>query len=147
LDIIDIAILEADITNEEIRSAVFDMSPWKAPGPDRFLAGFYQHSWDSPCVILVKNIWKAPSGIAMVNQTDICLIPKVDQPEFVSQFWPISLGNTIYKISLTVVHSMHMARGSKEYFAIKVDLSKAYDRISWEYIWRVLVEIKLPDYY
>ncbi|PNY05313.1 ribonuclease H [Trifolium pratense] len=57
-------------------------------GPDGFPAGFYQHSWDtvgqSVCDF-VKNIWKAPSGIAMVNQTDICLIPKVDQPEFASK--------------------------------------------------------------
>jgi hypothetical protein len=106
LDIIDIASLEADITNEEIRSAVFDMSSWKARGLDGFPAGFYQHSWDtvgqSVCDF-VKNIWKAPSCIAMVNQTDICLIPKVDQPEFVSQFRPISLCYAIYKIVSKVV--------------------------------------------
>jgi hypothetical protein len=35
-------------------------------------------------------------------------------------------------------------RGKKGAFAIKVDLSKAYDKISWEFIWRILYEIKIP---
>jgi hypothetical protein len=38
-----------------------------------------------------------------VNQTDICLIPKVPQPEFVNQFRPISLCNTIYKVVSKVI--------------------------------------------
>jgi hypothetical protein len=33
-----------------------------------------------------------------VNQTDICLIPKTTNPEFINQFRPISLCNTIYKV-------------------------------------------------
>jgi hypothetical protein len=176
--------LGAEFTDNEIKSAVYDMNPWKAPGPDGFPAGFYQYSWDivgaSVCDF-VKNVWRSPSDIAMVNQTDICLIPKVDQPELISQFRPISLCNTIYKIVSKVivtrlkivipklvspfqtgfvpgrniheniivakemVHTMHRSKGRKGYFAIKVDLSKAYDKLSWEFVWRVLVEIKLPD--
>lgn len=27
---------------------------------------------------------------------------------------------------------------------IKVDMSKAYDRLIWDFIWRTLVEIELP---
>jgi hypothetical protein len=160
------------------------MSPWKAPGPDGFPAGFYQKSWEtvgSTVCDFVRNVWTKPSNISMVNQTDICLIPKIDQPEFVSQFRPISLCNTIYKIVSRViverlkecipnlispfqtgfvpgrnihenivvakemVHSMNKMKGRKGYFAIKVDLSKAYDKLSWEFIWRTLSEIKLPE--
>jgi hypothetical protein len=36
-------------------------------------------------------------------------------------------------------------RGNKGTFAIKVDLSKAYDKISWDFIWRILCEIKIPQ--
>jgi hypothetical protein len=43
------------------------------------------------------------SHIVSVNQTDICLIPKVPQPEFVNQFRPISLCNTIYKVVSKVI--------------------------------------------
>jgi hypothetical protein len=40
---------------------------------------------------------------------------------------------------------MHRRRGNKGTFAIKVDLSKAYDKISWDFIWRILCEIKIPQ--
>jgi mannosylglycoprotein endo-beta-mannosidase len=48
-------------------------------------------------------------------------------------------------IAKEMVHTMHRMKGKKEAFAIKVDLAKAYDKISWEFIWRILVDIKLPD--
>jgi hypothetical protein len=37
-------------------------------------------------------------------------------------------------VAKEMVHSMHMAKGRKGYFAIKVDLSKAYDKLSWEFV-------------
>ncbi|MCI31597.1 hypothetical protein A2U01_0052809, partial [Trifolium medium] len=93
--------LEANITYDEVKKAMFDMKPWKAPGPDGFPAGFFQRSWDvvgGAVFDFVVQVWSNPSSIAMVNQTDICLIPKVMQPQFVNQFRPISLCNTIYKV-------------------------------------------------
>lgn len=35
-------------------------------------------------------------------------------------------------------------RGKRCAFAIKVDLYKACDKLSWEFIWRTLVQIQLP---
>ncbi|CAI8595323.1 unnamed protein product [Vicia faba] len=58
------------------------MSPWKAPGPDGFPARFYHK----------------PSDIMHINKTDICLIPKVNQPQNVSQFCLISLCNAVHKV-------------------------------------------------
>jgi hypothetical protein len=160
------------------------MQPWKAPGPDGFPAGFYQKSWDTvgnSVYRFVDEVWHNPSQIADVNHTDICLIPKVSNPEYVKQFRPISPCNTIYKIVSKIIverlkvclpsiispyqtgfvpgrniheniivakemaHTMHRMKGKKGAFAIKVDLAKAYDKISWEFIWRILVEIKLPN--
>jgi len=43
------------------------------------------------------------------------------------------------------VHSMHKMKGKRGYFAIKVDLSKAFDKLSWEFSWKALLEIKLPE--
>jgi hypothetical protein len=98
--------LGAPIQNEEVKRAMFSMNPWKAPGPDGFPAGFFQKSWEvvgSNVCDFVKEVWRNPSHIATVNQTDICLIPKVQQPEFVNQFRPISLCNTIYKVVSKVI--------------------------------------------
>jgi hypothetical protein len=176
--------IDAPVNEEEVKNAVFNIHPWKAPGPDGFPAGFYQKSWDivsSNVYRFVDNVWKNPSSIADVNQTDICLIPKVVKPEYIHQFRPISLCNTNYKIVTKVIverlkeciatlispfqtgfvpgrnihdnivvakemaHSMHQMKGRKGAFAIKVDLAKAYDKLSWEFIWRVLMEIGLPE--
>jgi hypothetical protein len=82
------------------------MSPWKAPGPDGYPAGFYQQAWDiiKPSVFeFVSQVWMNPCLLDEVNYTDICLIPKVAQPEYVNQFRPISLCNTLYKIVSKVV--------------------------------------------
>jgi hypothetical protein len=98
--------LAAPITQEEVRSAVFNMHPWKAPGPDGFPAGFYQKSWDvvgENVRKFVEKVWSEPSALSEVNHTDICLIPKVSQPDHIRQFRPISLCNTNYKIVSKVV--------------------------------------------
>lgn len=72
------------IEDDEVKRADFCMSPWKAPGHDGFLVGFY-----------VKHVWLSPSILKDINYTDICLIPKVEHPEFVNQFRLISLCNTL----------------------------------------------------
>ncbi|KAK2367897.1 hypothetical protein QL285_081140 [Trifolium repens] len=43
-----------------------------------------------------------------------------------------------------MLHTMTRMRSRVGFFAIKVDLSKAYDRLSWEFINRVLIEVNLP---
>jgi len=89
------------VEDDEVKSAIFSMSPWKAPGPDGFPVGYYQKFWGivgrSVCDF-VKSVWSNPQLLKDVNCTDICLIPKVDQPEHILQFRPISLCNTLYKI-------------------------------------------------
>lgn len=37
--------LEAEVTNDEIKTALFAMEPDKAPGPDGFTARFLQNCW------------------------------------------------------------------------------------------------------
>lgn len=48
-------VLCAPFSEDEIRKAVFDMHPSKAPGPDGFTALFYQKLWP----IIGKDITKA----------------------------------------------------------------------------------------
>ena len=114
---------------------------------------------------------------ANLNHTFITLIPKVKNPEFVSEFWPISLCNVLYKIFSKVLanrlksiipkiitkhqsaftksrlildnilvafeslHSMQKHTGKNDFMAIKLDISKAYDRVEWPYLVAVMKKI------
>lgn len=40
---------------------------------------------------------------------------------------------------------MRKKRGKKGYMSIKIDLEKAYDRISWKYMEKVLQEVQCPN--
>jgi hypothetical protein len=81
--------LSRQISKEEIKIALFQMGPWKAPGPDGYPAGFYHRNWkviEHSLCSFIYQMWNHPHNIASINQTDICLIPKIDKPEFVNQF-------------------------------------------------------------
>ena len=93
-------------TADEVRRALFMMGPNKAPGPDGFTAGFYQHHWDivGPCVTrAVLNFLNGGELPPDVNSTTIVLIPKCKNPQNLKQFRPISLCNVVYKICSKVI--------------------------------------------
>nr|KYP38810.1 Transposon TX1 uncharacterized [Cajanus cajan] len=47
-------------------------------------------------------------------------------------------------ITQEVIHSMKYKSGRKGWMAIKIDLEKAYDRLSWEFIRETLTDIGIP---
>ena len=91
---------------EEVFQALRTMAPLKAPGPDGFQAFFYQKYWTlvgrSVCdlVLGVLNGGHLPEGL---NDTFLTLIPKVDNPQKVTQFRPIGLCNVAYKLITKVL--------------------------------------------
>jgi len=98
--------LSANINFMECKRALFDMGPLKAPGEDGYPALFFQKCWDTIAGSLfnfVSQVWINPSPISSINNTLIIMIPKVDKPDFVSQFRPISFCNVIYKIISKVI--------------------------------------------
>ncbi|KAH1123276.1 hypothetical protein J1N35_006436 [Gossypium stocksii] len=141
----DVDFLGKGVTNEEIKSALFDMAPLKAPGSDGFQAAFFQIQWDNIVGVL---------------------IPKVPNPGDFSQFRPISLCSVLYKLVMKIIanrfksifskiigqeqagfiagrsivdnviiaqevlHSMR-AKKQSQWMAIKIDLEKAYNRVLW----------------
>lgn len=92
--------LGQEFSAEEVKEAGFGLDSWKAPGLDGFPAGFFQNSWEIVSQNLAdfaKQVWLNPVSISDINYTDICLIPKIPNPELVSQFRPISLCIATYK--------------------------------------------------
>lgn len=88
------------ICDDEIFEVVNGIGALKAPCPDGFHAVFYKKCWDvvGPSVInLVKDFFLNGSSLSLIIHTNIALIPKVNNPEIVANFKPISLCNVSYK--------------------------------------------------
>ena len=93
--------LEELFMEQEVEKALFQMAPTKAPGVDGFNAGFFQTHWQLVKGCVVNAVLGFLNGGEMpeeVNRTLLVLIPKVTNPQDLSQFRPISLCNVLYKI-------------------------------------------------
>ncbi|XP_050386206.1 uncharacterized protein LOC126802601 [Argentina anserina] len=154
------AALSHPITLPEVKQALFSIGALKAPGHDDAF----------------KNC-SIPQGL---NHTIITLVPKVEGPQHMVNFRPISLCTTIYKViskiivarirplmmnlispnqvsyvpgrnisdnimvAQEILFKFKKSSGKQGFFAWKVDLSKAYDRLSWNFIEMVLYDAKFP---
>ncbi|GLT78653.1 hypothetical protein SLA2020_501810 [Shorea laevis] len=172
------------ISNEEIKDAIFSMSAYKAPGSDGLQPVFYQLNWSIVSDRLyefVKTAFQEGSFERSLNDTLICIIPKMAQPEKLNQLRPIGLCNVAVKAITKVmvnrlrpilvdilsptqsafipgkgchdnivivqeaIHSLKKCKGKVGNFIMKIDLEKAYDRISWDFLRWVLQDLGLPS--
>nr|GEZ25651.1 RNA-directed DNA polymerase, eukaryota, reverse transcriptase zinc-binding domain protein [Tanacetum cinerariifolium] len=104
--------LERDVSNEEIKRAVWDCSIDKAPMLDGF----------------TFEISKGG------NSSFITLIPKVPNANMVKDFRPISLIGSLYKVIAKVLANRLVTNKKKQSMIFKVDFEKAYDSVRWDFI-------------
>ncbi|GKD47616.1 RNA-directed DNA polymerase, eukaryota [Tanacetum coccineum] len=93
--------LECEVSNAEIKKAVWDCGTDKAPGPDGFSFGFYRRFW----YLIEKDVCDAVRYFFIngefsngCNSSFIALIPKIPDANMVKDFRPISLVGSLYKI-------------------------------------------------
>ena len=94
-------VLSSVFTTEEVKVALFQMGPTKAPRLNGMNAIFYQNFWHvvgDNVVLVVLDFLNNGNMLSEINHTNIVLIPKDKNPEKMSNFRPISLCNVIYKI-------------------------------------------------
>ena len=93
--------LERPFTEMEVKEAVFQCDGNKAPGPDGYSMAVFQSQWEMVKTDIIKVVEEFHgSGIinGITNETYICLIPKKLNSCRVSDFRPISLVTSLYKI-------------------------------------------------
>ena len=116
-----------------------------------------------------------------INFTHIVLIPKKNDPQYITEFRPISLSNVVSRIISKVLanwiksilptvifdvqsafipdrliidnttvafemlhHMRNRRKGKTSHMAVKLDISKAYDRVEWKFLRRIMLKMGLP---
>ena len=173
-----------EVSDEEIRDALWSLKAFKALGSDGPHAGFFQYFWHDVQASVCQEVKKAfifGSIPAFLNTTLITLIPKSNNLVSMANFRPINLCNSVYKIISKVLiakirpllnnlispiqttfvpgrrgvdnvviaqelpYTMDRMKGREGYIVVKVDLEKAYDRLEWSFIHKVLQAFRFPD--
>ena len=130
----------------------------------------------------IKDVFTHGVVPSYLNETlIIALLPKCQNPESLSNYRPISLCNSIYKVISKIIvarirphlsslispvqatfvlgrrgtdnvciaqellHTLdNKKKGRVSYMAIKLDLEKAYDRLEWNFVHKVLEAFRFP---
>ncbi|XP_071704187.1 uncharacterized protein [Rutidosis leptorrhynchoides] len=95
-----------NITDEEIKAAMFDIGDIRSPGPDGFSSTFFKSSWDiigNDITHAIKDFFMTGQLLKEINHTVIALLPKVPSPSKVTDFRPISCCNVLYKCISKVI--------------------------------------------
>lgn len=93
--------LPAPFTADDVKKVVFSIGDLKAPGPDGLHAVFFKRYWNLIGEEITHEVLAAINSKQIPtewNDTTIVMIPKIDTPELVTKFRPISLCNVLYKI-------------------------------------------------
>ncbi|KAL6125577.1 hypothetical protein ACLB2K_073633 [Fragaria x ananassa] len=177
--------LNKPFTKLDIDEALKQMGPDKSPGEDGFSTRFYQAYWEivedevsNRCLQVLNE----GASVKDLNHTLLALIPKIENPQGVADFRPISLCNVLYKLiskamvnrmklilpeviscyqsafvpgrcihdnvvtAFEVIHSIRNKQtGTHPYCVLKLDISKAYDRVEWIFLRNIMLKLGFSE--
>jgi hypothetical protein len=101
LTVVEGSSLITPFSEAELKTAVWDCDSFKSPGPDRVNFGFFKDFWvemKGDVMRFISEFHRNGKLTKGLNSTFIALIPKVDSPQRLNDFRPISLVGSLYKI-------------------------------------------------
>lgn len=104
----NIDLIQKDVSDEEIKKAIFNREAYKAQGSDGLQPIFFQIQWEIVGQLvceIIKRLFQDSKQVESINQTFLVLIPKMKKPENMKHFRPISLCNVVYKIIMKIFAS------------------------------------------
>ncbi|GKC61416.1 RNA-directed DNA polymerase, eukaryota [Tanacetum coccineum] len=139
LDVNQACDLECEVTNEEIKRAVWDCGSDKSLGPDGFTFEFFKKYWSTVGVDVInaiKEFFSSSNFPNGCNSSFIALIPKVqEQSAFIK-------GRQIMDGPLILNKVISWCKSKKvQALLFKVDFQKAFDSVRWDHIDDILYKL------
>ncbi|GKE58210.1 RNA-directed DNA polymerase, eukaryota, reverse transcriptase zinc-binding domain protein [Tanacetum coccineum] len=146
------------VTSDEIKEAIFDIDSNKAVGPDGYTSGFFKKVWSiirKEVCLAIRDFFINGKLLGEINATMIALVPKLEVPNKLSEFRPIACCNVVNMNQSAFIPSGHiqdniliaqeLLKGYKRKngarrCALKIDIQKAYDTVSWDFLKEVMVK-------
>ncbi|XP_022014922.1 uncharacterized protein LOC110914438 [Helianthus annuus] len=124
-----------EVSNEEIKNAMFDIGDNKASGPDGFSSVFFKKAWDTVgsdvCLVLVHLclIKQGLHELVSINQ---------------SAFIPGRRISDNIMLTQELMLNYHRNTGPPR-CAFKIDIQKAYDTVDWSFLRRIITGFGFHD--
>ncbi|KAA3482707.1 reverse transcriptase [Gossypium australe] len=128
--------LQTAFTEEDVLVALKGMRPTKAPRPDGFPALFFQRYWH----IVGREVSDFIVAKSVANRLQGVIRKCIDEAQ--SAFVPGRLISYNVLLAYEMLHTFQKKRTRRKGFmAVKLDMSKAYDRVEWVFLKEVMLKM------
>ncbi|OMO66560.1 reverse transcriptase [Corchorus capsularis] len=127
---------------DEIKSALWSLKHFKAPGPDGLHAGFYQKCWHITGKVFAKLFRRLYPPFIIANSIKPFLDDLISsmQGAFVAR----RRASDYVILAQECLHSTRTSMAKDGWMIIKIDLEKAFDRLEWSFIKKMLDFYNFP---